>query len=269
MVSESNLIKSLRIDFLDEKCPHIDVNEDEAQIKVLLLEDSSYRNELIKWLLQNLTDSLNFGDTNETMMSFGLDLKSLCSWRLGVDLIKSKSKHSSSGFDGLRQARHYLDFLMTSNLATPVNAANVKSNLIPRDIDKDVTSRAKRDDDFDILAMKENDLSEIHQALYKEIAHKKSQLGDDVPCKAGKESVEFSNQENLDMIMKHAKQYIQDYEQDFKPWTDRSEAPETNGELECQIKDLHSIVHSISESLALNTDLRQSTVAISDLLKRL
>ena len=136
---EISQIRRIKKNLLDLNCPHIDITEEDSQIKTLLLEPSTYRQELERWFLETLTDSVDDnGDTEGTLQSLGLDLKTLANWELALKLLHGKKIHSDSGLDGLRQGRHYLDFLMSSNLATPMVTAtgNSKSNLIPRDIEK-------------------------------------------------------------------------------------------------------------------------------------
>ena len=134
--NEITKIKAIKKDLLSLDCPHIDITEDDLQIKNLLLENSNYRQELVKWLLETLTDSVEI-NLDETIQTLGLDLKTLNNWELALKLVCGKHINSESGLDGLRQARHYLDFLTNSNLATPMTfTSNSKSNLIPRDIEK-------------------------------------------------------------------------------------------------------------------------------------
>ena len=47
--------------------------------------------------------------------------------------------------------------------------------------------------------------------------------------------------------------YRKDYEQDSKPWTDRSEAPDTNETLENLIQNMHVNVKQIHENLENNS----------------
>ena len=135
---EISQIKRIKKNLLDLKCPHIDITEDDIQIKTLLLEPSNYRQELERWFLETLKDCVDDRDTEATLQSLGLDLKTLADWELALKLVHGKNVLADSGLDGLRQGRDYLDFLMNSNLATPMvtATANSKSNLIPRDIEK-------------------------------------------------------------------------------------------------------------------------------------
>ena len=75
--------------------------------------------------------------------------------------------------------------------------------------------------------------------------------------------------EKIDQVLEVMKQYRKDYEQDFKPWTDRSEAPETNETLEKLIKIMTGNVLQINQNLENNSKLRQSTMAITEVLKGL
>ena len=75
--------------------------------------------------------------------------------------------------------------------------------------------------------------------------------------------------EKIDQVLEVMKQYRKDYEQDFKPWTDRSEAPETNETLEKLIKNMTGNVLQINQNLENNSKLRQSTIAITEVLKNL
>ena len=60
--------------------------------------------------------------------------------------------------------------------------------------------------------------------------------------------------------------YRKDYEQDFKPWTDGSKAPDS---LENLIQGMHVNVKQIHQNLENNSKLRQSTIAITEVLKQL
>ena len=86
---------------------------------------------------KHLTSYVN-APLDETLQTLGLNLKTLNNWELALNLVCGKHINSESGLDGLRQARHYLDFLTNSNVATPMTftTSNSKSNLIPRDIEK-------------------------------------------------------------------------------------------------------------------------------------
>ena len=75
--------------------------------------------------------------------------------------------------------------------------------------------------------------------------------------------------EKVDQVLEVVKQYGKDYEQDFKPWTDRSVAPDTNERLENFIKNMHENVKQIDLNLENNSKLRQSTIAITEVLKNL
>ena len=85
-------LKSIKKNLLKLDCPHIDITEDDIQIKPLLLENSNYRQELIKWLLETLTDSVEF-DVDETLQTLGLDLKTLTNWELALKLVEGKTEN--------------------------------------------------------------------------------------------------------------------------------------------------------------------------------
>merc|ERR1712062_306551 len=118
-------------------------------------------------------------------------------------------------------------------------ASNSKSNLIPRDIEKDVALRCKKEDDPDILPMQIEDLKNVRNSIGKEKSSLEAFITADVN------------------------------EQDFKPWTDRSEAPETNETLEKLIRNMTGNVLQINQNLENNSKLRQSTIAITEVLKNL
>ena len=262
-MNDSTLIKSIKAQLLDEKCPLIDVNEDDNQIKSLLLNESEYRNELIRWFLENFTDTLDYGGVNEALSSLGLSLKTLKSWKMALNLHKSKKVYSESGIDGLRQTRQYMDFLTTNNLVTPTgHTSSAKSNLIPRDIDKDVTARAKKDEDLDILAMTEEELEEIQKALGSALEDKKAAIGNHDAGLSDKSVLD-----KMTTVVSSLDKYRHDYEQDFKPWTSRMESPLTDERMEISIQNLHTAVSAISENLTLNANVRQSSVGISETVK--
>jgi len=259
-------LKSIKNNLLKLECPHIDITEDDIQIKSLLLENSNYRQELIKWLLETLIDSVEF-DIDETLQTLGLNLKTLPNWELALKLVEGKQIHSDSGLDGLRQARNYFDFLIKSNLATPLlPISNVKSNLIQRDIEKDVSSRCHKDDDINTLSIQIEDLKNIRNSLGEEKSSFEAFITADIY-----EPSDHNKTANykIDQVLEVMKQYRKDYEQDFKPWTDRSEAPETNDTLEKLIENMHGNVLQINQNLENNSKLRQSTIAITEVLKNI
>ena len=88
---EITRLKSIKKNLLKLDCPHIDITEDDIQINTLLLENSNYRQDLIKWLLETLIDSVEF-DVDETLQSLGLDLKTLTNWELALKLVEGKKK---------------------------------------------------------------------------------------------------------------------------------------------------------------------------------
>ena len=71
-IDEIAKIKAIKKDLLSLDCPHIDITEDDLQIKNLLLENSNYRQELVKWLLETLTDSveINLGGFHLHLLVF-------------------------------------------------------------------------------------------------------------------------------------------------------------------------------------------------------
>ena len=75
--------------------------------------------------------------------------------------------------------------------------------------------------------------------------------------------------EKVDNVLEIIKNYRKDYEQDFKPWTERSEVPETNELLEESIKLMHENVLQINHNLENNSKVRQSTIAITQVVKKL
>merc|ERR1711973_382176 len=125
---------------------------------------------------------------------------------------------------------------MNANLATPMPSAfNSKSNLIPRDIEKDVALRCKKEDDPDILPMQVEDLKNVRNSIGKEKSSLEAFITADVNEQT--DDNETTN-EKIDQVLEVMRQYRKDYEQDFKPWTDRSEASETNETLEKLIKNM-------------------------------
>ena len=132
---------------------------------------------------------------------------------------------------------------------------------------KDVLHRTKNEEDPDSkLVMKMDDLKNIQNAQLQE----KSSLEQFIIAEVIQtESDHKKVNEKVDQVLEVVKQYGKDYEQDFKPWTDRSVTPDTNETLENFIKNMHENVQQINLNLENNSKLRQSTIAITEVLKNL
>ena len=131
---------------------------------------------------------------------------------------------------------------------------------------KDVLLRTKNEEGPDKLVMKMGDLKNIQNAQVQE----KSSLEQFIIAEVIEtESDHEKVNEKVDQVLEVVKQYGKDYEQDFKPWTDRSVAPDTNETLENFIKNMHENVKQIDLNLENNSKLRQSTIAITEVLKNL
>ena len=128
----------------------------------------------------------------------------------------------------------------------------------------DVLSRVKKDDS-DIMKME--NMNTIRTALVAE----KSKFEAFVSTTAVNEPVrdDVKVDEKVDNVLEIIKIYRKDYEQDFKPWTERSEVPETNELLEESIKLMHENVLQINHNLENNSKVRQSTIAITQVVKKL
>ena len=263
-MNEKQIIDTVKQCLLDVDCPHIQANEDREQIKCLLLEDSSHKDELVKWIIEHLAELHEFEDTNEALSAFGLNLKTLKGWEMAVKLIQSRAAFAKSS-DELRNARHYAEFLMQKDLALPVQDAIAKSSLIPRDIEKDVLSRPSKNDDLDLIGMNQNDTKALCDALMSDCQVKQDKLD-----RFGEQDVRKPDNQIFDdtvsNILQHMKKYNDDFEQDFKPWTDRVEAPATNQRLEDQISSLHANLNVIKKQLEANNDLRKTAIEINEIL---
>lgn len=95
-------ISKIKNQFLSLNCPFIEANEDEIQIKNLLLKESAHKEKLKNWIEEILPE---IG---------GIDYKSLSSWRNALKMIEMKQKFNHERLD---KARNYLDFV--SKIATP------------------------------------------------------------------------------------------------------------------------------------------------------
>ena len=128
----------------------------------------------------------------------------------------------------------------------------------------DVLSRVKKDDS-DIMKME--NMNTIRNGLVAE----KSKFEAFVNTTAVNEPVrdDVKVDEKVDNVLEIIKIYRKDYEQDFKPWTERSEVPETNELLEESIKLMHENVLQINHNLENNSKVRQSTIAITQVVKKL
>ena len=174
-MNEKQIIDTVKQCLLDVDCPHIQANEDREQIKCLLLEDSSHKDELVKWIIEHLAELHEFEDTNEALSAFGLNLKTLKGWEMAVKLIQSRAAFAKSS-DELRNARHYAEFLMQKDLALPVQDTIAKSSLIPRDIEKDVLSRPSKNDDLDLIGMNQDETKALCDALISDCQVKQDKL---------------------------------------------------------------------------------------------
>ena len=124
-------IEAIKCGLIRANCPYVQKTEELNQIKNLLEEPSDHKNQLIQWLLEELTDSCEF-EIEEVTTSFGLDLNSLQGWKMALDLLKAKESFSNCGFDGMNKTRQYLDFLHKGGFALPIK--NNSGSLLPRDI---------------------------------------------------------------------------------------------------------------------------------------
>ena len=249
-MNEKQIIELIKACLLEAECPHIQANEDREQIKSLLIEESSHKVELVKWIIKHLTDLHEFNDDTEALNALGLNLKSLKGWEMAVRLIKSKKIYACST-DELRFARHYTDFLIEKDLAQPVQDTPAKSSLIPRDIEKDVLSRPTKSEDLDLVGMSYEDIKGLNEALLNDCLSKQDKLEN------LKEAFETTLQVEMfinsaDELLQDMKKYNEDFEQDFRPWTDRVEAPQTNEILETQIEKLHEDLTVIKKQIEAN-----------------
>jgi hypothetical protein len=100
-------IEEIRKGLLEADCPHIEADEDVEQIRTLLAEESDHKQILKNWILEQLSDD----PSDSSLKSLGLDFSgksALKNWKMAVKLLKAKKIHSEAG---LKEARHYLDFL--------------------------------------------------------------------------------------------------------------------------------------------------------------
>ena len=266
-MNEKQIIELIKNCLLDAECPHIQANEDREQIKSLLLEESSHKVELVRWIIEHLTDLHEFSDDTEALNALGLNLKTLKGWEMVVKLIKSKKIYASST-DELRFARHYTDFLIDKDLAQPVQDILAKSSLIPRDIEKDVLSRPSKNEDLDLVGMSNEDTKGLKEALLNDCLSKQDKLENLKEAFETKSDIEIFS-ENADEVLQDMKKYNDDFEQDFKPWTDRVEAPQINLTLENQIDELYQDLFVIKKQLEANTELRKTALEISEVLHEL
>ena len=265
-MNEKQILDSVKKCLLNIDCPHIQANEDREQIKSLLLENSSHKDELVKWIVTHLSDLHEFDDSNEALTAFGLNLKTLKGWEMAVKLIQSKTTISQSS-DELRNARHYTEFLIDKDLALPVQDTPAKFSLIPRDIEKDVAARPSKNDDLDLIGMSPQETKALCDALTSDCQIKQDKLDELIKKDLGKPDKNLD--ETVGHILQHMKKYTEDFDQDFKPWTDRVEAPETNQSLEGQISSLHRNLQVIQKQLQANNDLRKTAIEINEILKDL
>ncbi len=257
-MNEMDKVREIQKSLVSLKCPHIDQNEDEEQIKSLLLEDSCHKTALVQWLLELLTNGSSLSGLNEAQQSLGLDLKSIQSWSLALELAVGKFKLAQSDAAAFASAKDYLDLVWANDLAIPVDNAQSKSSLIPRDIEKDVWSRGKKDAECDIVAMTTQDFQVIKDSLVSEIQTRRSGIKPEPQVQPR----DFDS-ENL---IGNMKQYQVDFEQDFKPWTDRVDRPKQNIALEKAIEKLSSNMREIHGRLELNSKLRQVCLNINEAL---
>lgn len=272
-------IEWIKKSLLKAHCPLIEANEDLEQIKILLTENSQHKTDLIAWILQELTDSSVASDAvGEIQKSFGLDFDGedcLKSWQMALTLIEAKVRYSEDGFDGLRLTRHYMEFLQNGGFAQPISSSKlaVKSSLIPRDIEKDVLHRSAASDanhDLDLANMDGEAIEAIKAGLLKEIETKQKQL-ELLQSSVAKPDPLNAQTVNLhaDAIQSLTAKHNTDFEQDFKSWTDRIQAPKTNESLENLIKGLHDQVRCISRNLNDIIALKKSALQLNELVKQI
>ena len=129
--SEMEEIDAIKCGLIRANCPYVQKTEELHQIKNLLEEPSDHKNQLIQWILEELTDTCDF-EIEEVTTSFGLDLNSLQGWKMALNLLKAKESFSNCGYEGLNKTREYLHFLHQGGFALPIKTNS--GSLLPRDI---------------------------------------------------------------------------------------------------------------------------------------
>ena len=153
-----------------------------------------------------------------------------------------------------------------------VNSTNDFRTLIPRDIEKDVLSKSTAKSshgNVDIIEhMSIENIGSSNEALMKEISTKSSQLED---LKQGSTAV--NNSANVDRKVQSlqtlVQKYMQDFDSDFKVWTDKVKTPSTNESLESQIQHLNLNVQALNSAMESSSTLRQFATSCGETVKRL
>ena len=122
IMEEIALIKQ---NLLDIGCPLIQESEDLEQIRTLLTMPSDHKQQLIQWILQEVSDEVvDEVELNSKAKAFGFDFNTLNGWTMSLKVIKAKQVFSTVGDDGLRSSRHYLDFIHHGGFALPIQSNN-------------------------------------------------------------------------------------------------------------------------------------------------
>lgn len=112
---------------------------------------------------------------------------------------------------------------------------------------------SKCQEEFDMLSMTQEDFFLIKDSFMQ----KKKET------KVGGGKAEKSDLVHLGHFQTLMGKLEENYQQDFKPWTDRIETPKTEGQTEKVIEKLKLQVAPIQANVDLNMNLRQTVLAIS------
>ena len=115
----------IKQNLLDIGCPLIQESEDLEQIETLLTTPSDHKQQLIQWILQEVSDEVvGVVELNSKAKTFGFDFNTLNGWTMSLKVIKAKLAFSNAGDDGLRSSRHYLEFIHQGGFALPIKSSN-------------------------------------------------------------------------------------------------------------------------------------------------
>ena len=283
---EKHIIEDLRKRLIGLHCPLVEADEDAEQVKSLLLDDSEHRENLLGWLLERLTEddvvlSMEIAKCGDaaTILASSFDLhfnnRHLDTWKVALRLLKAKKSFATNNTDETFSCvRTYMDYLTEGEFARPIDfSANAggKSTLIPRDLEKDVSSRVagKKAEAANLLLLQDEAILPSKENLVDKINTKREILDlqsgeltkDHVPSQYMVEQVAS--------CQKATDQFTKDFELDLKPWCDRVKPVKTDMVLENQGKKLQESLIVVQKQVGSNDQIRKHVASVNDIVRSL
>ena len=283
-------VDALRSKLISLECPLIEEDEDTEQVRSLLLDESEDRQHLFKWALDCLlteprcgddTDGedhlrANPGETLKTVFGLHFDSQHLAPWELLARMIKAKNRLATEQDMSYGSEWTRIESNLSGQFSTPIDfsSSNAKSNLIPRDLEKDVAARTsgKKSEKFSLAVLSDEAILPSKQSLQEKIVTKQETLknASSSPSTRSKGSVSSDAMTTRSgSCVRTMDQFGKEFELDLKPWTDRVKPVATNKEMEKQVQKLHDSLSVIKRQVSSNDNLRKQVARVSEMVKNI